>query len=198
MLAVVLADARGGDLPAPAREAIRRLEEGGAALQEALADAILSGQVPADALASAPFVGAALQAYHGARTRGLDPAAIPPAHLGCPVCGSPPVASVVLGDDRLRYLSCSLCAAQWHLPRVHCATCRGSSGIAYFEVNEQPGARAEACEKCRAYVKLFDLEKRPGAEPLADDVATLALDLLMAEEGYARGGVNLLLWTAAG
>jgi len=43
------------------------------------------------------------------------------------------------------------------------------------------------------YLKLFYLEKSPSAEPFADDAATLSLDLLMSEEGYARGGVNLFL-----
>jgi FdhE protein len=31
-------------------------------------------------------------------------------------------------------------------------------------------------------------------EPVADDLSSLALDLLMAEEGYHRGSGNPLLW----
>jgi FdhE protein len=138
-------------------------------------------------------VGAALQAYFAALAAGLDAPQVEPADTGCPVCGSPPVAGVVRGDDRLRYLSCALCGSEWHLPRVHCAACRGNAGIVHFSVEGDEGAKAEACDLCGGDVKLFDLEKRPGAEPLADDAATLALDLLMAEEGYGRAGVNLLL-----
>jgi FdhE protein len=111
---------------------------------------------------------------------------------GCPVCGSPPVAGTIGGDDRLRYLTCGLCSAEWHVPRLHCATCGANEGLSYRHLEHEPGARAEACDRCKTYVKLFDLEKRPGAEPLADDAATLALDVLMGEEGYARGGVNLV------
>jgi FdhE protein len=111
---------------------------------------------------------------------------------GCPVCGSPPVAGTVGGDDRLRYLTCGLCAAEWHVPRLHCATCGANEGLSYRHLEHEPGARAEACDRCKTYLKLFDLEKRPAAEPLADDAATLALDVLMGEEGYARGGVNLV------
>ncbi len=37
----------------------------------------------------------------------------------------------------------------------------------------------------------------PQAEPFADDAASIALDLLVAEEGYARGGVNLFLLPGA-
>jgi FdhE protein len=33
----------------------------------------------------------------------------------------------------------------------------------------------------------------PAADPLADDAATLALDILLGDAGYARCGVNLLL-----
>jgi FdhE protein len=42
-------------------------------------------------------------------------------------------------------------------------------------------------------LKLFSPERGPQAEPFADDVATLSLDLLMSEEGYSRGGVNFFL-----
>jgi FdhE protein len=45
-------------------------------------------------------------------------------------------------------------------------------------------------------MKLFDLEQRVGVEPVADDAATLALDLLMAEEGYRRIGPTPLLAVA--
>ena len=33
----------------------------------------------------------------------------------------------------------------------------------------------------------------PSAEPYADDVATLMLDLLLSKEGYARYGINFFL-----
>jgi FdhE protein len=200
MLAIVLEEARrGAGLPEQAQAAIRRLEEGGGAA-EALADAVLAGRVgPAvapDALATAPFVGAALQAWYGKLAAAVDPATVPPAERGCPLCGSPPVAGILQGDDRVRYLSCALCSTQWYVPRIRCASCQASETVSYLEVEGDPGARAEACDACKSYLKLFDLAKRPGAEALADDVATLALDLLVAEEGYARGGANLLLWSA--
>ncbi len=59
-------------------------------------------------------------------------------------------------------------------------------------------AKAEACDRCHTYLKLFYLEQNPRAEPFADDVATLPLDLLMAEAGYARSGVNLFLLSRSG
>jgi FdhE protein len=101
------------------------------------------------------------------------------------------VAAVVLGDDRLRYLVCSLCGTEWHRTRVQCATCGESSGLTYLGIEDRGKAvKAEACSHCRTFLKIFYLEEDPKAEPFADDVATLALDLLVADEGYARGGVS--------
>ncbi|HYG70081.1 MAG TPA: formate dehydrogenase accessory protein FdhE [Anaeromyxobacteraceae bacterium] len=198
MLKIVTAEARAPGLPAAAAAALAGLEDAGEAALESLADAVLSGEVPPDRVAAAPFVGAALQAWFGALAAHVDPARVKPARVGCPVCGSPPVAGLVQGDDTLRYLACSLCPTQWHLPRIHCASCRANDKISYLGVEELPGVTAEACDRCQGYVKLFSLAKREGAEPLADDAATIALDLLVSERGYRRGGVNLLFGIAAG
>ena len=198
-LTVIVAETGKASLPGPARAALARIETMPVVELEAFADALLAGRYDGIDLAAAPLVGAALQVYWTALAAGLAAGAEERAEHGCPVCGSPPVAAVVLGDDRLRYLSCSLCAAEWHLTRITCATCRAADGISYYSLAGDPGAvKAEACAGCRTYLKLFYLEKGPGAEALADDVATLSLDLLMAEEGYARGGVNLFLLPGAG
>jgi len=111
------------------------------------------------------------------------------------VCASPAVAGVVTGDDKVRYLSCSLCASAWHRVRVQCATCGSPSEVSYYSIEERSddGVKAEACGTCQTYVKLFYEEQRSGVEPAADDAATLALDLLMGERGFARGGVNWLV-----
>jgi FdhE protein len=42
-------------------------------------------------------------------------------------------------------------------------------------------------------VKILHQHKDPALEPVADDVASLALDLLVREAGYRRGGVNPFL-----
>ncbi len=193
MLGVILRAARSGDLPEPARRTVEELGSAPAGRVQSLEEQVLGGGVVPELLAAAPFVAAALQAYFASLAAQLALGEIPPDLHGCPVCGSPPVAGTVHGDDRLRYLACSLCGSAWHLPRVRCALCRGTDGLSYFAVEGAEAARAEACEHCRAYVKQFDLAKVPGAEPLADDAASLALDLLMAEEGFGRGGLNLLV-----
>jgi FdhE protein len=196
MLGVVLSTAKAPGLPIETQDALRRLSDSGVSHLESLAEAVLAGNVPPDRVACAPFVGAALQAWFGALASRLDPATVPAGSAACPACGSPPVASVVQAADRLRYLSCSLCAAEWNFPRLHCIVCRKDDELAYYGIEGDPGVKAEACGRCRVYVKLFDLEKRAGAEAAADDVATIALDVMLAEEGWRRAAMNLYLIAA--
>lgn len=195
MLAILLSSARAPTIPVETEDALRRLGEAGVAELEALADGILAGGLPQDRLACAPFVGAALQAWLAALAAGLDPGALPAAQGACPVCGGPPVAGIIQRGDRLRYVACALCAAEWNVPRVRCAMCAGEK-LEYLHAEGDRGSKAEACRSCRAYLKLFDEELRQGAEAAADDAATIALDLLVADEGYRRAGPNL--YVAAG
>ena len=196
MLGAVLRTARDPALPAETQEAIRRLAEAREPELEAVAGKLLAGEVAPDLVACAPFVGAALQAWFAALATRLDPASVPRGRPStCPVCGSPPVAGIVQGKDRLRYLFCALCGAGWHFSRLHCAVCGKDDDLAYYGVDGDKGTKAEACGRCRVYLKLFDEIERPGAEAAADDAATLALDLLLAEEGWRRLGPNLYLFT---
>ncbi len=198
MLGIVLGAAKAPGLPLEAQDALRRLAGSGVADLEALADGVLAGAVPADRLSCAPFVGAALQAWLASLAAVLDPSEAAPAEGTCPICGGPPLAGVVQASDRLRYVCCALCTAEWNVPRVRCVSCGGAAGLEYLHVEDDPGAKAEACPACRVYVKLFDEEKRPGVEAAADDAATLTLDLLVANEGYARAGPNLYVGVQAG
>ncbi|VVD97186.1 Protein FdhE [Pandoraea iniqua] len=58
-------------------------------------------------------------------------------------------------------------------------------------------SRAESCDDCHSYRKIFYQDKDPFVEPVADDLASLALDVLMGEAGYARANGNPLLWQNA-
>ncbi len=116
----------------------------------------------------------------------------------CPVCGTPPVASIVRIGGRypgLRYLQCGICATEWHMVRVKCSHCESTEGISYYAVEGQGEAlKAETCDQCHHYRKICYMEKDPMVEPLADDLASLALDVMMAEAGYGRANGNPLLW----
>ena len=41
------------------------------------------------------------------------------------------------------------------------------------------------------------MEKNRAVDPIADDLASLALDILLDEAGYQRSGPNLLLFPGA-
>jgi FdhE protein len=194
VLAALVDDLRPHPWPEGAGAALARLAAAPPDELEAMADGILAGAAAFTDLAAAPFVAAALQVHFTALAATLPAGAVERSQGGCPVCGSPPVAGVVQGDDRLRYLACSLCGSEWNLTRIQCWSCSATGGIRYLGVTGDPGAtKAEACTACQAYLKLFYRERAPRAEPVADDVATLTLDLLAATDGWARSGVNLFL-----
>ena len=191
MLQVVLASATDGPLTDAAAAVTAHLACATDADLDAMAAGVLDGS--SVDLAAAPFVGGALQVLFTRLAGGLSEQLVRPEAGACPVCGAGPVAGVILGSDRLRYLTCSLCATQWHLPRVQCARCFSGASLEYFGVEDAlPGVSAEACDACGVYVKLFDLAEAHDAEPTADDAATLVLDLMLAERGYRRAGVNLI------
>jgi len=76
---------------------------------------------------------------------------------------------------------------------VTCPTCRDGGNIAYRCIETQDGSvRAETCDDCNYYLKIIYREKSPQADPVADDLATLTLDLLVEESGYHRMSPNLL------
>lgn len=53
----------------------------------------------------------------------------------------------------------------------------------------------ETCTKCRSYVKHMQQHQEVRIDPLADDVASYALDLLAREEDFRRAGLNPLFLT---
>ena len=149
--------------------------------------------------AATPVIGAALQVYWTHLARQLDSAQVArPEHANlCPVCGSHPVSSVVRiggAESGLRYLHCALCGSEWHVVRAKCSNCDNTRGIASFHLEgESPVVRAESCPECRTYLKTIHQDKDPLADPVADDLASLTLDLLMDETGHAKSGINWYL-----
>lgn len=185
--------------PQAARPALSRLKGFAPEEIEAIADALLAGKFTGLDPAAAPFVAAALQTYWVHMVTRLGPQAFgrtEPVNL-CPACASPPLASVVrIGGavQGLRYLHCSLCGTEWHMVRAKCSNCDTAKDVVYYGIEGDRGAaKAEACEDCGSYLKIFYLEKDPQQEATADDLATLALDLLMDERGVQRSGPNLFL-----
>ena len=188
------------DVPPGAREACDRLRALPPQQLEAQADALLAARADAIEVAAAPFLMAALQVYWVALASRLAPDNVAELEVPglCPMCGTLPVASIVRADGHsqgYRYLHCALCATEWHLVRITCSQCQGTANIAYHSIEGGSEAlRAESCDECHTYRKILYQEKDPHVEPVADDLGSLALDLLMSEAGYHRGSGNPLLW----
>ncbi|MDF9391359.1 MULTISPECIES: formate dehydrogenase accessory protein FdhE [Methylococcus] len=146
-----------------------------------------------------PLVAAALQVHMTSLAARLprEDIGLPQTGSVCPVCGTLPVASLLQTGGAvhgLRYLVCGLCGCEWHRPRILCVHCGSGRDVAYFTIEAGNAAvKAEGCSACWTYLKIMDRNKDPGVDPFADDIASLALDLLMAEGGYRRLGINPLL-----
>lgn len=185
--------------PEGAKEAMKALSAAADQDLERLADMLLKGEPDMAHAAQLPFVAAALQVVFTQLASQLDASQVQKLdpHSVCPCCGSLPVASVVrLGAaiNNLRYLHCSLCNTEWNVPRATCTTCDTDKEVALHEIEGSKGAvRAETCDSCKSYLKIVYQEKDPKVDPVADDLATLALDMLVDEAGYERSGPNLLL-----
>jgi FdhE protein len=164
-----------------------------------LAEAWLTGSVPADRAGEAVFIAAALQVCftRQAATLDVDSLQLRPQRGLCPVCASPPVAGMVTGAGNVpgvRYLHCGLCATAWNHVRVCCVGCGESKGLALHEVEGGNGAvKAETCDTCQGYAKMFYQAKDMKIEPLADDLGSLGLDLMVSEAGWSRLAPNPLV-----
>jgi FdhE protein len=183
---------------------------------EGCADAVLAELTEGVHPLHAPFVAAALQVVWTMRASQLDARRVQPlvTNTLCPVCGAHPVASVIrIGGQSqgYRYLQCACCSSEWHMVRVKCTCCESTSSVAYQSIEPAEAAdapeavvnkandpskvaRAETCDECHTYRKIFNQEHDYNVDPLADDLASLALDLLVGEAGYARASGNPLLW----
>jgi FdhE protein len=166
---------------------------------ERLADAFLRGGVdPADA-GAVFWIAAALQVYFtglAATLQATDLRLLERRDL-CPCCGSTSSASVIRASGQnpgARYLYCSLCSTAWHHTRAICIVCGGSRTLSLRGFEGDSGlARAETCDECGTYAKIFYEVKNPDVDAYADDLATLGLDMMVSEAGWSRHAPHPLL-----
>jgi FdhE protein len=176
------------------------------------AEGLLSGAFDIIDVAAAPVVGAALQvvfthmliAVRAAHGDDLAVFGRVNDQTSCPCCGSLPTASITRSHGASfgqRYLQCSLCGLEWNMPRAQCTHCN-STKVAYHSLaladqDEATAAKAkvlaETCEDCGHYLKIMHSDRDPFLDPVADDVASLTLDLMVSEAGRQRHGVNFLM-----
>jgi FdhE protein len=184
--------------PAAAADSLYRLKQATPDERDGMIRNVLAESIPMEALAEHVYVAAALQVHFARLAALLDARALVPVGDGaCPACGSLPVSSVIVGwqgAHGTRFCACSLCGTLWHHVRIKCALCSSTKGIGYQEIEGGPGTvKAETCDSCGCYVKILHQHKDPALDPVADDVATLGLDLLVREGGYRRGSFNPFL-----
>ncbi len=199
-----------GRLPDMAERALAALPWGDADALSAAADRLRTGTLREEEIGGAPFLVAALQVAWTRMASGLTAGAVAASAVAdhCPVCGSEPVAGVIHAGSEAsgrRYLHCGLCHTAWHHVRSACVCCGEGNRIdlqrveGAAETGSDAGggtsnaAQAETCESCHSYLKLFVEEKAPGLDPVADDLASFALDILVSDAGFQRIGGNPFL-----
>jgi FdhE protein len=198
-LALLLDSAAGEGLPTQAATVAMELRARSSASTEALADAFLRGIVDEKDAGSSFWIAAAFQ-VHFTRLAGRLPTRalrLLEQRSLCPCCGSTSSASLVTGAGQnpgARYLYCSLCSTAWNYSRAVCVTCGGSRTLAIRGVEGDSGVvKAETCDECGTYSKMAYQAKDMQADPYADDLATLGLDVMIGEAGWARHAPNPLL-----
>jgi FdhE protein len=198
-LAILLDDFSKGEMPAPARAIIANLRDREAGALEALADEFLHGAVASAEAGATLYVAAALQVYFTLLALDLPASSLRllPQRGLCPCCGSTPVSGLVTASGQTpgaRYLYCSLCATAWNHARAVCITCGESRSLSLKGIEGDSGAvKAETCDECHTYAKMLYQARDMKVDPFADDLATLGLDILTAEAGWARHAPNPLL-----
>ncbi len=199
-LRVLLGALELGAAPVEAQEAADAVRAMDDSERLSLAADIFGGSFPMDRVAESLFVAAALQVHLARLATQLDAAVVSPAAAAiCPVCGSAPVASLVVGwtqASKARYCACSLCGTLWNHVRIRCTACGGTEGILYHTIEDgSKTVGVETCSICHSYIKHMQQHQDGTLDPVADDIASYALDLLVAEEGFRRASINPLFLT---
>lgn len=186
------------EMPRQASDALAWLRRTTPEMVEEMLGNIVADSIPFDALPAHLFLSAAVQVHAARLAATLDAERLVPVETGlCPVCGGPPVSSMVVGRpgaEGTRYAACSCCGTQWNEVRVKCLACGSTKGVGYKSPEgEEATVKAETCDSCRSWVKILYQDRNPSLEPVADDVASLGLDMMMGETEYRRAGFDPFL-----
>lgn len=186
------------EMPAEAKTALTHVKGAQRSARDMMVHNVLADAIPFEALAEHVFVAAVVQVHFARLAAKLDSKSLADIGHGiCPSCGGAPSSTMIVGwtgADGTRFCSCATCATLWNYIRVQCTLCGSNKKIQYQEVEGYEGQiKAEICEDCRGYVKMMYQQKNRDIDPVADDVATLGLDILIQELGFKRGGVNPFL-----
>lgn len=187
------------DIPGPATTIIAHMRALPVGDIEDLADAFLRDTLKPPDVGAALYVAAALQVYFTRLAASLDASSLRllPQRGLCPCCGSTPVSGVITASGPTpgtRYLYCSLCSTAWNHVRAVCITCESTGALHLKGIQGGSAAvQAETCDDCHTYAKMLYQAKDTKVDPYADDLASLGLDIMVSEAGWARHAPNPLL-----
>ncbi|NLC36600.1 MAG: formate dehydrogenase accessory protein FdhE [Alcaligenaceae bacterium] len=186
-------------MPEPARQALEATLEANAEDRSWLLANVLSDTIPEDSIAPHLLAAAAVQVHLSLLAASLPMEELRPVATGvCPACGGRPATSSVIGlrdIENVRYATCSCCATQWNEVRIKCLCCGSTKGISYRSAEtEDATVKAEVCGECNHWVKVLYQVRNASLDPIADDVGSLGLDMLMKNEtSFKKGGFNPFL-----
>jgi len=108
----------------------------------------------------------------------------------CPVCGAWPSLAELVGPEKRRVLRCVRCAAAWSWFILLCPYCGNDDHRTLRMLTEEGAAqRIDVCERCHGYVKAVPTYTSvSGPRLVAEDVATVDLDVAATAAGYRRPG----------
>jgi len=119
-------------------------------------------------------------------------------HGLCPVCGGTPAVAYMEGEGGKRFLICHRCETRWHFARVMCPFCGNGEhdNLGFFTVEGgQDNLRVDFCDKCKGYIKTWDVREYENPHPEVEDLLTARYDLAAEGEGYRRGAPNIFgIW----
>lgn len=186
------------DIAVASRTALASVEAVTPDARREMMRAVIHDQIPEDAIAQHVLAAAAVQVLFSRLAAQLDVTTLERVADGaCPSCGGAPVASAIVGWEGAhgtRFCTCSICATQWNVVRIKCLVCGSHDGIAYHSIEGSAGTvMGETCGSCSSYVKMIHQHKDAALDPVADDVASLALDMMLTKAGWQRASINPFL-----
>lgn len=197
---LALCDAAGSlSMPEPARQALEALKQASADDQRWLLANVLADTIPEDSIAPHLFAAAAVQVHLARMSAALPLEALQPVATGvCPACGGRAATSSVIGlrdIENVRYATCNCCATQWNEVRIKCLCCGSTQGITYRSADtDEATVKAEVCKECDHWVKILYQVRNASLDPIADDIGSIGLDMLMKNEtAFKKGGFNPFL-----
>ncbi len=132
-----------------------------------------------------------------ARQLGSVPHGVEWERVNCFVCGAIATLGELQGNDQFRHLRCGRCGADWESRRLMCVYCGNENpktlGKLYAD-NQHQQMHAQVCDNCKGYLKVINAFSPNPPEMIAvQDLATLHLDFIAQERGYARGSSSMNL-----